>query len=421
MRVPAALAAVLWAVGCLGTPVSTCARTLLTDSDGNPSIKLATSLEGMGLAAAPPPDLPGSHSTVGAWLGRLRLDSEFRLGGKWKAALSYDNRLESGQGATGLTSTVRASSGGPFRIRQIGGLAARSGDTVDYHELDRAFLSFESQKWSVTAGRQAVGWGRGVLFGAVDIFAPFTPLEIDRDWRRGVDAFRATYKVADTFSTDLVTAWGPDWDHSAAGVRFSGYQGPLDGEVLLAKRGTDVMYGVDGSRTLGGLEVHGEYALFRTRGTPLYSGAFGDPRLVPKAVLGASNNFNLGNGLRVLLEYHYSGFGAAAAKDLPGLLKEADFQDRLNRGDTQILGRQALAAQGTYTFNPSWNVALEILQSLDDPSGVVVPSAGWTLSDSLDFQGVAFIGYGPRSTGGIAQSQYGSTLRTILLRARFYD
>ena len=35
-----------------------------------------------------------------------------------------------------------------------------------------------------------------MLFGAVDLFSPFSPLEADREWRRGVDAIRADVKLA---------------------------------------------------------------------------------------------------------------------------------------------------------------------------------------------------------------------------------
>jgi hypothetical protein len=58
---------------------------------------------------------------------------------------------------------------------------------------------------SRSAGRR-FGWRRGVLFTAVDLFAPFSPLEADREWRAGVDAVRTDIKLTERSSIDLVGA-----------------------------------------------------------------------------------------------------------------------------------------------------------------------------------------------------------------------
>jgi hypothetical protein len=59
-----------------------------------------------------------------------------------------------------------------------------------------------------------------------------------------------------------------------------------------------------------------------------------------------------GNGLPVEAEYHYSGFGAASAAGIVPLLTDPAFQERYLRGDTQILGRHAVAVLGSYECGP---------------------------------------------------------------------
>ena len=85
------------------------------------------------------------------------------------------------------------------------------GQTFTYrHALNRAFFAWRLGSGEVQLGRQAIGWGRGVLFGAVDIFAPFNPLEIDREWRRGVDALRASLPLTDrSLSPQIPAVSGP--------------------------------------------------------------------------------------------------------------------------------------------------------------------------------------------------------------------
>jgi hypothetical protein len=51
------------------------------------------------------------------------------------------------------------------------------------HEIDRANAQVHLRRADLTIGRQAIGWGRGVMFTSVDLFAPFSPLEVDREWR----------------------------------------------------------------------------------------------------------------------------------------------------------------------------------------------------------------------------------------------
>jgi len=384
--------------------------------------KLDTAFKATGLDAAPPSGSdPFSAGGTNVGLLRLRLDTSYRSGA-WTFDAAYDNRWASSTGLSlGLSSALPANTPAPFRISQVGGVAARSGNTVDYYELDRAFAAHNGKSVDVTVGRQAIGWGRGVLFSAVDIFAPFAPLQVDQEWRRGVDAANVDVKLSDTSSAQVVSAFGPNWDQSALGARLRGYLGSIDAEILVAKRAEDTMYGLTSSAALGNAEVHGEFAVFQTPGDVPDTGFGGNPSLVPKAVLGVSNNFLWGNGLKVAAEYHYSGFGAASPSGMAALLANPAFQKRLIRGDTQILGRQALGMQASSQFNTSWSGSLLLLQSLIDPSGVVVPAAVWDLSDSVSLLGTMFQSYGAGLHRQAFQSQFGYVPTTVILQLRVYD
>jgi hypothetical protein len=399
------------------------ARDLWVSDDQNSFLKINTTLEGMGLSSAPSSD-PALSPEGSSWafFGRLRIEPTYQINSEMKLEFAYDNRATDFSGASsGIASALPANTLGYYRIWQIGGNLAQSGQLTDYNELDRACFVYETKVLNLTIGRQAIGWGRGAIFSAVDIFAPFTPLQIDQEWRRGVDAVRADVKLTDTTSLDMVSAWGPDWDDSALGARLRGYLGSVDAEFLVAKRAADMMYGVTSSQAIGGAEAHGEFAVFQTPGDIPNSGIFGDPNLIPKGVLGVSNNFNIGNGLKVLLEYHYTGFGVTNMADLSGLLANPDYLNRIERGDTQILGRQALALQGTYTLDVSWSLALSVFQSLIDSSGVLAPTASWDVSESFSLEGVVYVGYGSTSQGGVPQSQFGAVPPTIILKVSLYD
>jgi hypothetical protein len=331
---------------------------------------------------------------------------------------AWDNRLFVDAGtAAGSLGALPSTAPAPFRIWQAGGELGRSRRLVDYDELDRASLTWESDRGRLCAGRQAVGWGRGTVFSAVDIFSPFTPLEIDREWRRGVDALSADLKLTKTSSVGVVAAAGPDWRSSAVGGRVRGYLGPADAELLVAKRAEDGMCGATGSMAVGGAEVHAEAAVFHTPGDLPITGIGGRRDMIPKALLGVSDNFDVGSGLRAALEYHWSGFGAARPSGIPALLASPSFAARLARGDTQLTGRQAVACTAGYDLTALWSLNLEVLGSLIDPSAVLALSMSWNASDSVT---VIATGYAGVHAAGGTRGQFGAVPRALLLQCRWY-
>ena len=346
-------------------------------------LSLRSSLKSSALFSRMPEDsllFPDRGSTEGFW--RFRLEPMVRINDEVNVDIAVEQRVRAFSSQSGFAGALPMEARAPFRIRQMDWQLAASSHAEWRVEIYRAALHAKAGRASLTMGRQAIGWGRGVLFGAVDLFAPFTPLEADREWRRGVDAVRADVKLADRASVDAVGAFGPDAGHSSFAARLRGYTGKADVEIVGGRRARDMFAGATTSAAVGEAEVHGELAIFRT---PAEAGslAFGAERTIVKAVAGGSYRVPAGNGILIYLEYHYSGFGAASAAGILPLLADSAFQERYVRGDTQILGRHALAALASYEFSPEWSSALEWLQSPVDGSGVLVPTATRTFGDRV--------------------------------------
>lgn len=357
-------------------------------------------------------------------LFRLRLDAIARPSDAVTAEAAWETRLRAsappGSAAAGFLPPEPPP---PFRVRSLDASLATADGLSWRHELDRAFVAWRPGPAELTLGRQAIGWGRGVLFGAVDLFAPFSPLEADRAWRRGVDAARAELRLGERASLEGAAALGRDADPDASifAARLRGYLGDVDGEALLGRRGRDLVAGLASSAAVGDAEVHGELALFRTpsanRG-PL----FPDERLVAKAVLGASYRFALGAGVPVFVEYHYSGFGAARpGEQLALLLFDPDFAERLARGDTQITNRHAIALLASYEANEEASFQLLWLASPRDGSGVLSPSATLSLGDRATVQATAYFPHGAGPDAGTLRSDFGATPVAVLVQVAVYD
>lgn len=388
----------------------------------DPAVALRYSLKGGLLLSRLPDDpavAPERDSATGLW--RFRVEPTLRWGPRVVVEGAFEQRLRvfSSTSSVAEERVLPADAGAPFRIRQLDWQIASTSQSEWRGEIDRAAARVHLDGADVTIGRQAIGWGRGALFGAVDLFAPFTPLEADREWRRGVDAVRADVKLGDRVSIDSVAAFDQSARRSAFATRLRGYAGKADLEILGGYRARDLFAGTATSAAVGDIELHGEFAVFRT---PAVAGSldFASPRWVTKAVAGGSYRIPAGGGVLVYGEYHYSGFGAASPELILANLADPAFQERYLRGDTQILGRHATAVLASYEWSPEISVSGEWLQSPTDGSGVVAPSMMWTASDRWSVLLSGYLPYGRGPSGPILRSQFGASPLGLFVQLRVY-
>ncbi|MFK7988182.1 MAG: hypothetical protein AB8I08_19330 [Sandaracinaceae bacterium] len=407
-------------------PSTASARDLFESEDGEFRLVLRSALKGSWLLTFPQDDPLLDEETGGAGLFRLRFDLSARLSEYLSANVAYEHRALASTGASGaalLPPNVPA----PFRLAPVEDFIVDDPAYRHLHELDRAYVSLHLPFLELTAGRQAIGLGRGVLFSAVDIFAPFSPTEVDREWRRGVDAIHAELRIPDVsqLSADFIVAFGNvndgDLDSFAMLGRVRAVLGDIDGSVMLGQRGDDTMVAGVLSATVGDAEVHGELAMFGTDGAGVDGGFFGTRGVVAKGLLGGSYQLDIHRGIRLVLEYHYSGFGVDNVGDDPSILFDDAFQARFARGDSQLLGRHALALVVSAELVDEVSAAVSYLQSPVDGSGLVAPTVTWVASDMFTLVVSGFLPWGGATEGGVPQSEYGSSPFTLFVQARLYD
>ena len=394
-------------------------------SNGPASVDLNLSVKSTSILSHAPGDTvyyPKEWSAASLW--RFRAVLEARPNDRVNAQLAYEQRartVSEGAGAAGGAGVLPVDIDAPYRISQLDDVLVEVGSTFSYaHELDRAVVSAYVGRADIKVGRQAVGWGRGVLFGAVDIFAPFSPLESDREWRRGIDAVRVRMPVTDLISVDGVAALGESSDESAYVGRVHGYIGDIDGELLAGTRCEDGFYGASMSLPLLDAEFHGEAAVFVSPDVLPAGGSFGSDDVAVKAVVGGSRSFDLASGLLVAAEYHYSGFGVTDIDDLADYSENEAYRERYTRGDSQIVGRHACALQLSYGFAGLTPLSATWVVSPVDGSGVIIPSVVWVFSDSVTLSASGYIAHGDPPDGPRIRSEYGGTPSGGLVQISFY-
>ncbi|HET7699015.1 MAG TPA: hypothetical protein VFK57_25070 [Vicinamibacterales bacterium] len=377
---------------------------------GAPAVAWRYSMKSSALLARLPDAPPVSAGgTLAAGFWRFRLEPQPRLDGPIGFELAFEQRIQVRSSASGAGAMFAPSGGdAPYRIAQLDWTVASGGSAEWRAEIDRAAVRLRLPRMDVTAGRQAIGWGRGTLFGAVDLFAPFTPLEVDREWRRGVDAVRAEIKITDRVSMDAVAAFDRTRAGSTGAVRVRGYSRRIDLEVLGGSRAGEPFAGTAASAAIGDMEFHADASFFRADGAA-----------VGKAVAGGSYRIPLGKGIFTCAEYHYSGFGARASSGIAAALGDPRFRARYLRGDTQILGRHALAVLASYEHSAAVSASAQWLHSPSDASGLVVPSITYTVDDRWSVLSSIYLPYGRGGRDGVAR-EFGATPVAAFLQVRMY-
>lgn len=293
-------------------------------------------------------------------------------------------------------------------------------DLVDCDNLnvgfgfDRLNLQFDFNKVRITVGRQAITWGVSYFWPALDLFAPFAPQQIDREYKAGVDAARVVVALGHFSELEIIggvlgTSTERDgsvgallrWNVGSADVGFMGgrfHQDNVLGTFVTADvRGTGLR--AELSWTDSG--DPSDLALQRER---FWRGSMGLDR-------------QLTSRLNLTMETAWNGYGTCDPSQYLALIQA----ERYSRGEVTGLGRIYAGAALTWIIQPVLTVANSLLVNLSDASVLWVPTLQWSASDSLDVVAGGQVGLGPElSFEGEVESEYGLVPVSIFGSVRIY-
>jgi hypothetical protein len=322
---------------------------------------------------------------------------------------------------------------GVFSLLSPGGtLAGRvaSGTTRRFFELQHTFQSGEDASMTLeadrlnvrgergglrlAAGRQAITWGVNFFWPVLDLFAPFAPERIDREYKPGVDAVRGTLALGELSQLDVVTAaLGPDLARDgSAGALVRVNLGPADLGLMLGRFHGDTVAGGFVTASVLGTGLRGEVA-------------YTDSGDAADVELGRGEFWRAGVGLdrqltatvAMTAELAWNGFGATRPDEYERVARA----DRVRRGEVTALGRYSFGGSLSWQAHPLLVLAGTTLVNLGDGSALLLPHAEWSLSDSMSLVlgGVAGVGAGLREDGRPG-SEYGGAPSTIYGAIKIY-
>lgn len=298
-------------------------------------------------------------------------------------------------------------------------------------KLDRFNIKFSFEKADLTLGRQAITFGKAYFWNPLDIFLPFEPQQLDRDYKSGVDAIRLDIPFGNFSGLNLIGVWGPKifpesnenktWDSSSYG------------SALLARVYTTMMdwdFALQGGKIYGGYQIGGgavgEIGKLEARLEAEYLGATdSDPMPFPlqgdifedhlTLVAGIGRMFE--NSFVFELEYLYNGAGDPHNLEASLL--------RFGLGSSLHMGEHLMGLMLKYDILPILTSQLVWIYSISDQSSLVQPTFFLSVSDEVDLFFGATISQGerPSEANGLIPrlgSEFGTYPDLYFIALKFY-
>jgi len=259
--------------------------------------------------------------------------------------------------------------------------------------LDRLYIALLGEHGSLRIGRQAITWGNGFVFNPMDLFNPFPPTAIDRDYKVGDDMINAQYSLKQFGDLQLlyVARRNPDndeveFDQASLAGKLHFALGTNEFDVLAAKHFEDHVIGAGSRGYLGNTAWR-----LDTTWTFLDDG---DDYLSLAANMDYSWVWFRKN-LYGFVEYYYNGLGKNNYADA---LLDPNINERLARGELFGLGRNYLSAHIQIELHPLVKASFTAINNIEDPSGILQPYVAWDITQNLQMTGGLNLYYGDRGS-----------------------
>lgn len=268
-----------------------------------------------------------------------------------------------------------------------------------YHRLDRLHLTLQPEWGVVGIGRQAVTWGNGLLFNPMDLFNPFSPSDIERDYKIGDDLISVQFSSENlgAFQCLYVPRRNPatgdvEWDQSSVAGKLHIIRNTTEFDIMFAWHYDNPVMGLGSSGYLGD-------AAWRLDG--VWSFTDDSNRGGGYLTLVANVDYSWvwwGNNFYGFLEFYLN---TLCDDDYGHEMGETDITERLDRGELFTLGRTYLSGHIRWEAHPLLNISMTVINNVSDPSGMLQPRAVWDAKQNVQ------VTVGGNITYGGKESEYG--------------
>ena len=292
-----------------------------------------------------------------------------------------------------------------------------------FHRLDRASIGYSEKNHVVRFGRQAVSWGNGMVFQPMDIFNPFSPTAIDKEYKTGDDMFymQNLFTSGDDLQSVLIprrktTTGKLEADESSLALKYHTIKGDIDIDILAARHFDDDLLGFGFSANWQGAVIRGDLLNAWDSSGSTLSGIIG----INYGWVWNGHNFT------GFLEYYRNGYGIDDGNySTTALANNPSLVSRVSRGEIFTLAKEYITAGLSVELTPRWIFNPLLINNLNDSSWLTQWTATFDWQQNLTLQLGANLPLGNKGDeyGGIPSSTAGVYIgggRSIYTQLSYY-
>jgi len=244
-----------------------------------------------------------------------------------------------------------------------------SGKTAALQRLDRLSVGFATDHVVMKFGRQVITWGNGLVFNVMDIFNPFDPAAVDKEYKTGDDMIYGQYLQSNgndlqgvmVFRRNPVTE-DVESDQGSLAFKYHHMGSTFEIDALAAQHYGDALLGGGFNLSVGGAVVRGDLIIADT-----------DNGTIGSLVTSYSQSWIWGGkNVSGVAEYFYNGFGQTDGCYSPVCLADnPELYKRIARGELFNLGRHYLALSAMIEISPLFLLTPNVFVNITDPSAFV--------------------------------------------------
>ncbi len=302
---------------------------------------------------------------------RLMLDArqaDFDWSLHYQLQASYSDRLQVARSLAAiplLTDSVTIDD--DSRLLDMSHVLHSEDDSVLLHRIDRLYLGHNGRRLSWKLGRYAVSWGNGLAYSVMDIFNPFDPASIDKEYKTGDDMLYLQYLTASGNDVQLLALPRREADsrslradQSSLAVKYHALVGNIDYDLLLARHYDEDLLGAGFAWDIEGVLWRGDMMLARGEQEGYVS--------MLASVSYAWSWFE--KPMSGYIETFYNEVGADhnGGYQLTDIALNTALLQRLTRGEVYTLGQIYLAAGVDIEMHPLVRLRPTVFANLDDHS-----------------------------------------------------
>jgi hypothetical protein len=276
-----------------------------------------------------------------------------------------------------------------------------TGNTLLWHRLDRFFFSAKPAWGDIMVGRQAITWGNGLIFNPMDLFNPFSPADIVRDYKMGDDlvSVRLNTKALEEITLLYVprrnVTGNVDFDASSIAGKLHFFAGDMEVDLMGSMHYDETVFGLGATGYLGDTAWRCDIIWSSLDDTPGKIGYFQVVANIDYSWIWFNKN------MYGLIEYYHNGLGQDNYTDA---FENLALMERIDRGELFAFGKNYINTQIQVELHPLLNLYFNTINNIKDPSGILQPRLSYSMTQNSTLLLGANIFYGSRD------SEYGGFL-----------